>query len=146
MSQYVRILEPTALYDSTGVGITSTSTSLNVNVTGGTVISTTTTPGFVKANTPVYNDYSSTNVTNAAYVQLIASTTATTTEIEIFESGGFPIYLATGAAASEVDQLLIFPGGNGRIRFAIPAGTRVSVKSVTASSSTVGFLAINLYG
>lgn len=92
----------------------------------------------------LYNDYTTTNVTTAAYVQLTASTAATVNQIEIFDSSGEALILAVGAAASEVDQLYIFPGGNGPVQLAIPASSRISVKAKTATASA-GFLAINLY-
>lgn len=92
----------------------------------------------------LYNDYSSTNVTTAAYTQLIASTSAAATKLEIFDSSGEAMILAVGAAASEVDQLYIFPGGNGSVELSIPASSRISIKAKTATAST-GFIAINLY-
>lgn len=92
----------------------------------------------------LYNDYTTTNVTTAAYVQLTASTAATVNQIEIFDSSGEALILAVGAATSEVDQLYIFPGGNGPVQLAIPASSRISVKAKTATASA-GFLAINLY-
>jgi hypothetical protein len=92
----------------------------------------------------LFNDYTGTNVTTAAYVQLTASTAAIVNKIEIFDSSGQALILAVGAAASEVDQLYIFPGGNGAVELAIPASSRISVKAKTATAS-VGFLAINLY-
>lgn len=91
----------------------------------------------------VRNDYSSVNVTTAAYVQLIASTSAITNMIEIFDSSGQTLVLATGAAASEVDQFYINPGGNGQVPFRIAAGTRVSIKAVTASA-TSGYINLSL--
>lgn len=93
----------------------------------------------------VRNDYSSVNVTTAAYTQLIASTAAEYQEIEIFDSSGQTLKLATGAAASEVDRLLIFPGGNGRIKFRIASGTRIAIRAVSATAS-VGEVSINFYG
>ena len=101
--------------------------------------------GYSSANAPVYNDYTVTAVTTAAYVQLVASTTSATQELEIFDSSGQAIYLATGAAASEVNQIIIPPGGNGRVKLSIPAGTRVSAKAV-AVNANVGFITINFYG
>lgn len=92
----------------------------------------------------LFNDYTTTNVTTAAYVQLTASTAATVNQIEIFDSSGEALILAVGAATSEVDQLYIFPGGNGPVQLAIPASSRISVKAKTATASA-GFLAINLY-
>lgn len=100
--------------------------------------------GRSSANTPVVNDYSSTPVTSAAYVQLVASTTSTTSRIEIFDSSGVALYLATGASSSETNQLIIFPGGNGPVDFAIPAGTRVSIKAVS-TSATAGNICVNFY-
>jgi hypothetical protein len=92
----------------------------------------------------LFNDYSLTSVTAAAYVELTASTASAVNTIEIFDSSGQALILAVGAAASEVDQLYIFPGGNGKIELAIPASSRISIKAKTATAS-VGFIAINLY-
>jgi len=91
------------------------------------------------------NDYSSVNVTTSAYTQLIASTAAEAHEVEIFDSSGQTLFLATGAAASEVNQVYIIPGGNGRIPLRIAAGTRISVKAVSGTASA-GEIDINLYG
>lgn len=101
--------------------------------------------GKSSANAPARNDYTSVNVTTSAYTQLVASTTSLTTEIEIFDSSGQTLALALGAAASEVNQVYIIPGGNGRIPLAIPAGSRVSVKAISANA-TAGELDINFYG
>lgn len=100
--------------------------------------------GRSKANAPVRNDYTSTSVTTGAYVQLVASTTSTTNRIEIFDSSGQTLKIATGAAASEVDLMNIFPGGNGIVDVTIPSGTRVSVRAVSATAS-VGELDINFW-
>lgn len=89
-------------------------------------------------------DYSITNVTTAAYTQLIASTSSDTSEIEIFDSSGYTNLLAVGASGTEVDQIYILPGGNGRIKLRIPASSRVSVKSVV-QTLTIGELTINFY-
>lgn len=93
----------------------------------------------------VRNDYSSVNVTTAAYVTLIASTAQAYKQFEIFDSSGQTLVIAFGAAASEVNQFLVFPGGNGAIRKSVPSGTRVSIKAVSANA-TVGEIALNLYG
>jgi hypothetical protein len=88
--------------------------------------------------------YSSTPVTTAAYQQLLASTSASVNEVEIFDSSGETLILATGAIGVEVDQAYVFPGGNGRIPLAIGSGVRVSVKAVSATASA-GEIAINFY-
>lgn len=90
------------------------------------------------------NVYSSTNVTTAAYTQLVASLGAAVNEVEIFDSSGETLVLATGGAGSEVDQAFVFPGGNGRIPLAIASGARVSIKAVSATANS-GEIAINFY-
>lgn len=93
---------------------------------------------------PVYRlfyDYA-VNVTTVAYTQIIASTSADVKQLEIFDSSGQLLVVAFGAAMSEVDQFYILPGGNGTIRCDIPAGTRISIKAVSANA-TSGYLAIN---
>jgi len=100
------------------------------------------------SGTPVTmkHDYSSTPVTTGAYVQVTAdSGDQDSIEIDIFDSSGEDLFLAFGAAASEVNQMIITPGGNGRISLRIPANTRVSIKAVTATASD-GFLVINTRG
>lgn len=100
--------------------------------------------GKASANAPARNDYTLINVTTAAYQELVNSTTSASTEIEIFDSSGQTLVLALGGSGSEVNQLNIFPGGNGRIPLAIPAGTRVSIKAVSATANA-GEIDINFY-
>lgn len=80
----------------------------------------------------ISHDYSSTSVENTTYVQIKASTSGRSDFITLFDGGGYAMILAFGAAASEVDKLYIPPGGfNGVIPFYIPAGTRLSIKSIS---------------
>lgn len=82
-------------------------------------------------------DYSSTNVTTAAYVQLTAATSDTINQLLIFNGNAATIALAFGAAASEIDKLYIPPGGFGcTADLLIPAGTRVSVKALDVDATT----------
>lgn len=93
----------------------------------------------------IRNDYTGTSVTTAAYVQLSASLPSNISQITLFDSSGQTLMLALGAAASEVDQLLIPPGGfNGAIPFVATAGQRLSIKAVSADA-TVGEIDINLF-
>jgi len=90
--------------------------------------------------------YSSTNVTTGAWTQLLASVGATAIkEIEIFDSSGETLELGLGAAGSETSSSFIIPGGNGRIPLQIPAGTRLSIKAVSATANS-GEIVVNLYG
>ena len=92
----------------------------------------------------VRNDYTSTSVTTSAYVQLIASTSAAYNAIEIFDSSGQTLKLAIGGSGSEVDQFIIFPGGNGRIPYTVASGSRISIKALSATANT-GEIDINFY-
>ena len=92
----------------------------------------------------VRNVYSSTNVTTAAYVQLVASTSEVTNAVEIFDSSGQTLAIAFGGSGSEVNQFYVYPGGNGRIPCLIPTGTRVSIIAISANA-TAGEIDINFY-
>ena len=87
----------------------------------------------------------STNVTTSAYVTLVAATAAYASEVEIDNTTGKSMLLAFGAAASEVDQLIIPAKGLSRQAIAIPAGTRLSVKAQFANGEDVGELNANLF-
>jgi hypothetical protein len=99
--------------------------------------------GRSSANAPVYNVYSSTNITTSAYVQLVASTTSTTNYIDIFDSSGQAMILGVGGSGSEVIQAYIPPGGD-QIQLAIPSGSRVAYKALTATANS-GYLLMNFY-
>lgn len=101
----------------------------------------------------IYNDYSLTNVTNAAYVQLIASTSATINHMTFSDTGGYAMVLAIGASGFEVDKVYVPPGGfNGEVHFPIPSGSRVSIKCIQATAGTFsgtvaeGLIVANLLG
>lgn len=99
--------------------------------------------GRSQANTPIRNVYSSVNITTGAYVQLVASLSSTTNYLDIFDSSGQAMILATGGSGSEVDQAYIPPGGD-QIPLRIPSGTRVSYKALSANA-TSGYLLMNFY-
>ena len=106
---------------------------------------TSTDAGYASANLPARIVYSLTPVTTAAYTTVVGSTVSLTREIEIFDSSGQTLALAVGAVAAEVDQIYIFPGGNSRVKLAIPAASRVSIKAISATAN-VGEICINFYG
>lgn len=125
----------------TSIGQKNTAGSLSVTLPSGINLP----PSFGRSPVDLlFNDYSVTSVTTAAYVELIASTSADTNRIEIFDSSGEAMILAVGAAGVEGDYLYIFPGGNGPVELLILGNSRISVKAKTATASA-GFLAINLY-
>lgn len=85
----------------------------------------------------IRNVHSSVNVTTGAYVQLVASTSAIINKLWCFDSSGSALFIATGAAAAEVDRFYIPPGGlTYPMELNIPAGTRISVKAVDTDATT----------
>lgn len=92
----------------------------------------------------IRHDYTATTVTTGAWVELIASLAASCSEIEIFDSSGETMVIGVGAAASEIEKIYVFPGGNGKVSVQISAGERVAIKAVSASASVGEFVA-NFY-
>lgn len=90
----------------------------------------------------VRHNYQSTNVTTTAYVTLIASTSEQINELQIFDSSGKTLVIAVGGVGSEVDQIYVFPGGNGNTNLKIAALSRVSVKAISGDA-VKGELTIN---
>lgn len=125
-------------YDGANVQAILTSTAGEVKVVVSSAV------GF-SASEFVRRDYSSASVSTAAYSELIASTASTYDEVEIFDSSGQTLKLAIGGAGAEVDKFLITPGGNGRIKYRIPSGSRVSIKAVSGTANA-GEISMNLYG
>jgi hypothetical protein len=89
--------------------------------------------------------YSSTNVTTGAYVELLASTAAEYKEIHVIDTSGQTLKIAFGAAASEVDKIIVPPGGAYPIKLTIPASTRISIRAISSTAST-GDVCIQLLG
>lgn len=90
------------------------------------------------------NDYTGTNVTTAAIVELSSSIPENCRELEVFDSSGQTMELYYGPSGSEVSALKILPGGNGRISCILNKGMRLGVKAVSATAN-VGELTINAY-
>lgn len=88
-------------------------------------------------------------VTSGAWVELIASTAAEAHFLQCFESSGYALELGVGAAAAEVRQCFIPPGGTDYpLPLRIPAGSRVSVRAVatTADYTSPAQLLLTLLG
>lgn len=92
-------------------------------------------------------DYSSSNVTTAAYTEIIGDIGATAgKKVIIFHASGTPLLLATGAAAAEADRMMVIPGGfNHPVEIEIAANARISVKAIGANV-TSGQIIINVVG
>ena len=87
---------------------------------------------FAQSPYQIRNVYSVNPVTTSAWVQLIASTSVVANKVAIFDSCGQTMQLGFGAAGSEVQNLIIPPGGGG-FPLNIPAGTRISLRAISAT-------------
>lgn len=100
--------------------------------------------GRTLANAPIVNQYGSTSIGTVSYVQLVASTTAAVTYLDIFDTSGQPMILATGGSGSEVILAYIPPGG-AQIAVNIAASTRIAYKALTTTAAS-GYLLMNFWG
>jgi hypothetical protein len=93
------------------------------------------------------NDNSSANILTSAYTEIVtaAAIGVDVHEVEVFDSSGQSLVLATGSAGSETMKLYVFAGGNGRMPWFIPVGTRVAVKAISGNATSGEFL-MNFYG
>lgn len=82
--------------------------------------------------------YSGTNVTTSAYVTFVASTPINSSGIIVCDSSGELLKLAVGAAASEVDLFTMPISSCMQVQLGtvIPAGSRLSLKAISATAST----------
>lgn len=111
-------------------------TPLAVRISNGTAFTTPQATGRAYGDS-VRLDYSGTNVTTGAWVELIASTAADINDLQIFDSCGEVLELGTGAAAAESRVLLIPPGGFGAgVPLRIASGTRVAIRAVSANCTS----------
>lgn len=89
-----------------------------------------------------YNNYTTGNVTTAAWTQLIASTANAINLLCITDQSGQIMELGTGAGGAESRVFLIAPGFSGCIPLRINSGTRIAVKAVTATASS-GYITLS---
>lgn len=95
----------------------------------------------------IQHKFATTNVDDDAYVTLISDIGATAgKKVRIFYAGGEPMYLATGAAASETNRMIIWPGMDAEIELSILANARLSIKLLNDTIVTSGILIINVLG
>lgn len=89
--------------------------------------------------------YTGSNVTTGGWTEVVASTSAQVSSIEIFDSSGSVLALGVGSAGNEVTQLYILPGGNGLLNLLVPSGSRISLKAISANPANGTENDINLY-
>lgn len=91
----------------------------------------------------VRNVYTVTAVTTSAFVTLVIQAPTPTNFATVFDSSGQTLGLYTGSTGNEVLQTIIPPGG-GELPFPCAAGSKVSIKAISANATT-GELDINFH-
>jgi len=75
-------------------------------------------------------DPSVTTINDAGYAEIVASAPQDYKGFKVFQQGGNNIIFALGAASAEENKYLIHPGDLSEVRMTIPAGTRISLRSL----------------
>ena len=86
-----------------------------------------------KAHEPYYRDYGITGLSSSGWLEIVASVTAKVTRLHIFDSSGFFVRVGIGAVGAETELFRISPGGDGVVDIKIPAGSRLSLRSVSGT-------------
>lgn len=98
------------------------------------------------ATAQIYNDCSSTNITSAAYVQLLASAGIESGWAFIANSSTSTIKLAVGPSGSETDQIQVPASCLGMlVPLAISKGHRITAKSLKTATISAGEVLITLF-
>jgi len=131
------------------INITDDRAFIAVDVTGGSAIWKRIDKRSLAVSGFLNLDMSVSNITDAAYVELIADTGADPIKrIQSFYPAGSLAFIAIGAAASEVDNFILTAGGNGEVGIDvdIPANSRLSIKLLSGQTTvSSGVLTMNLF-
>jgi hypothetical protein len=90
-------------------------------------------------------DASTTNIPTSGALTLIASTVDNMYKFQTIDDIGEYMVLCTGASGSEA-AIAALPLGGGEVFVYVPAGTRLSLKSLTGSNITSGKIIVNAMG
>ena len=155
-SNFAATTDPTITNDSSGgysvgstwINITADAVFKAVDVTVGAAIWKRIDKVRLNVSQTAVLDMSVSNVTDAAWVEIVADTGANVIKrISSFYPAGSIAEIGVGAAASEVRNFILYPGGNGEVGVdvTIPANSRLSIRLLTGETAvTNGKLAMNL--
>lgn len=87
--------------------------------------------------------YASTNVTTGAYVVLWKSLPNSVSNIQVCDTSGHLLKIATGASGSESDIISTTVSGCVSLPIYLPAGTQLSIRAIDASATT-GFNVVSI--
>lgn len=86
--------------------------------------------------------YASTNVTTSAYVQVVSSSAVSSGSIQVCDTSGQVLKIATGQASSEVDRFTVEKDGCTLVGIYTTPGTRFSIKAISATANS-GFFTMS---
>jgi hypothetical protein len=89
-------------------------------------------------------DYTVTNVTTGAWVEVYPALPQPVNRIEIFDSSGRTMEIGFGPSGGETRLVIVFPGGNGPVPVDLPNNARISIRAVSATASS-GEIDLNFY-
>lgn len=93
---------------------------------------------------PYFQDFSSANL-STTYTQVVASTASRIRSFYATNNSATAIYIAVGAAASEIVQYIVMPGeSTGRVIVDIPSGRRIAIRTQTGTL-TDGQFSLNVF-
>jgi len=100
---------------------------------------------FAAANTSqmAVHAYSTGNVTTSAYTELVASTSISVGKLEVCDTSGKLLKIASGASGSEVDILTTTVSGCVIVPYYLAKGTRLSIEAIDANA-TSGYNTVSL--
>lgn len=133
---------PVAISASSTISVENFPTTVAVNSGAVNANTIRVTEGSKDYSDAVAYNYSTGNVTTAAWTQVIASVAADFNLVCITDQSGQVMELGVGASSSEIRIFMIAPGFSGCIPLRVVAGSRLSVKAVSATASS-GYLTIS---
>jgi hypothetical protein len=86
------------------------------------------------------------NGSGGALVQVVASLAVAAKAVHLMDTGGRYLGLYLGAPSSEVLKMIINPGSDSVVDVSIPAGSRITLRSMETVGPSSGFIAINFLG
>lgn len=89
---------------------------------------------------------SSIQSSSGAYFTIVPSLSRAVFKAQCFDTSGLFIGVYTGPAGQEDLAFIVGPGSNESTDTVLPTGSRVSIRSMDSSTSSVGNVAINFLG
>ncbi len=78
------------------------------------------------------------NSVTGNYLQIVASTASAIRQIAVYDTTGSSLSIAKGAASGEINILYTGPGDSGTYPVQVPAGSRISIRSLESTAPSTG--------